>query len=37
MANVILKIDDFSGMGSDVPAFKVPVFASDFKFNVELK
>ena len=34
MANVILKIlDTFSSvMSSDVPAFKVLVFASDFDF-----
>ena len=34
MANVMLKIlDGFSlGMSPDVPAFKILVFSSDFKF-----
>ena len=34
MANVMLQIVDdiFFGMNSDLPAFKFPVFASDFEF-----
>ena len=34
MANVIIKIQNgfFFGMCSNVPAFKIPVFASDFEF-----
>ena len=35
MANVMVKIlDSFFGMSSDVPEFKVCVFASDFKFGI---
>ena len=32
MANVMLEILDGFGMDSDVPAFKVPIFAIDFEF-----
>ena len=32
MANVMLEILFFFGVSSDVPAFKVCVFANDFEF-----
>ena len=38
MAKVILEILDvfFFGVNSDVPAFKILVFASDFDFLIEV-
>ena len=36
MPNVMLKNfrQDFFGMSSDVPAFKIHIFASDFEFLI---